>query len=57
LFTFFSDSERATELKAYAKSSGLNTREVAKAADEVEFRSVFKRRIANQLDSALPPTE
>jgi aminopeptidase N len=59
LFTFFSDPARAAELKEYAKSNLPPTsgREVAKAVDEVEFRSVLKRRIANQLDSALPANE
>jgi aminopeptidase N len=56
LFTFFSDPERAAELKTYAKSNlpASSARQVAKAVDEVEFRSVFKRRMTNQLDSALP---
>jgi aminopeptidase N len=53
LFTFFSDPARAAELKAYAKvnlpSTAASTREVAKAVDEVEFRSEFKRRLISQL--------
>ena len=51
LFTFFSDQSRADELKAYAKTNlpATSAKEVAKAADEVEFRAEFKRRLANQL--------
>ena len=53
LFTFFSDPARAAELKAYAKVNlpwtAASTKEVAKAADEVEFRSEFKRRLISQL--------
>ena len=51
LFTFFSESARANELKAYAKANlpASSAREVAKAVDEVEFRSEFKQRLAPQL--------
>src|SRR6202011_764257 len=53
LFTFFSDSARSAELKAYAKSDlpASSAKEVAKAVDEVEFRSEFKGRLARQLPS------
>ena len=51
LFLFFSDNARAAELKAYAKSNlpPTSAKEVAKAVDEVEFRTEFKRRITTQL--------
>jgi len=51
LFTFFSESARANELKAYAKANlpTSSAREVAKAVDEVEFRSEFKHRLTPQL--------
>jgi len=51
LFTFFSESARANELKAYAKANlpASSAREVVKAVDEVEFRSEFKQRLMPQL--------
>jgi aminopeptidase N len=51
LFTFFSDRSRSDELKAYAKANlpASSAKEVAKAADEVEFRSEFKARLIPQL--------
>jgi aminopeptidase N len=51
LFTFFSESARANELKAYAKANlpVSSAREVVKAVDEVEFRSEFKQRLMPQL--------
>ena len=53
LFSFFSETARADELRAYAKSDLPKTaaaaKEVAKAVDEIEFRSDFKRRLARQL--------
>jgi hypothetical protein len=51
LFTFFTESSRANELKAYAKTSlpAANAPEVAKAVDEIQFRSEFKTRLARQL--------
>ena len=51
LFTFFSDPARIEELKAYAKTSlpATSAKEVAKAVDEIEFRSAFKGRLAPQL--------
>jgi ERAP1-like C-terminal domain len=52
LFTFFSELSRSAELKAYAKvnlpSTVASAREVAKAVDEIEFRSEFKQRFAKQ---------
>jgi aminopeptidase N len=51
LFTFFSETSRAEELKAYAKANlpPTSAKEVAKAVDEVEFRAEFKPRLAKQL--------
>src|SRR5438132_1260536 len=51
LFVFFSEKSRADELKTYAKSNlpATSAKEVAKAADEVEFRAEFKKRIVPQL--------
>jgi len=53
LFTFFSEESRAEELKAYAKTNlpPASTKEVAKAVDEIQFRSEFKKRLANQLSA------
>jgi aminopeptidase N len=53
LFTFFAENSRATELRAYAKANLPETSapEVAKAADEIQFRSEFKRRLAPQLNA------
>ena len=51
LFVFFSEKSRADELDAFAKSNlpAGSAKEVAKAVDEVEFRSEFKRRLGPQL--------
>jgi aminopeptidase N len=51
LFTFFSDPARSEELKAYAKANlpPTSAKEVAKAVDEIEFRSTFKARLTPQL--------
>ena len=51
LFTFFSDSSRAKELKTYAKKHlpQASAPEVAKAVDEIEFRAEFKKRLATQI--------
>ena len=51
LFTFFTDDSRAEELRTYAKTSlpAARAPEVAKAVDEIRFRSEFKRRLATQL--------
>jgi aminopeptidase N len=53
LFTFFSDGSRTQEVRTYAKSnlSAASAREVAKALDEIRFRSEFKKRLATQLDA------
>ena len=51
LFTFFSDTLRANELKSYAKANlpADSAPEVAKAVDEIQFRAEFKKRLAPQL--------
>src|SRR5216110_3288237 len=53
LFTFFSDDSRAEELKVYAKLNlpAESATDVAKAVDEIQFRSEFKKRLANQLSA------
>ena len=53
LFTFFSDDSRADELKAYGKTNlpAESATDVAKAVDEIQFRSEFKKRLANQLSA------
>jgi aminopeptidase N len=53
LFTFFSDDSRADELKAYAKTNlpATSATDVAKAVDEIHFRSEFKKRLATQLSA------
>jgi aminopeptidase N len=53
LFTFFSDDSRAEELRAYAKTSlpAATAPEVAKAADEIQFRADFKKRLGPQLSA------
>jgi aminopeptidase N len=53
LFTFFSDDSRAEELRTYAKNSlpAASAREVAKALDEIQFRSELKKRLARQLSA------
>ena len=53
LFTFFSEESRADELKSYAKANlpAASAKEVAKAVDEIQFRSEFKKRLANQLSA------
>jgi hypothetical protein len=51
LFTFFSDDSRLQELKTYAKDNlqAASAPQVAKALDEIQFRSEFKKRLAPQL--------
>jgi aminopeptidase N len=51
LFTFFSDDSRAGELRTYAKNNlpAASAPQVAKALDEIQFRSEFKKRLAPQL--------
>jgi aminopeptidase N len=53
LFTFFSDDSRAPELRTYAKNSlpAATAPQVAKALDEIRFRSEFKKRLAPQLNA------
>jgi aminopeptidase N len=53
LFIFFSDPGRIDELKAFAKANlpPASAKEVAKAVDEIEFRSEFKQRLARQLNA------
>ena len=53
LFTFFSEESRTDELKAYAEINlpPTSAKEVAKAVDEIQFRSEFKKRLANQLSA------
>ena len=53
LFTFFSEESHADELKSYAKANlpAASAKEVAKAVDEIQFRSEFKKRLANQLSA------
>jgi len=55
LFVFFSEKSRADELKIYAKSNlpATSAKEVAKAVDEVEFGTEFKKRIVPQLNNWL----
>src|SRR5256884_3025158 len=51
LFVFFSEDSRATELKTYAHTNlpATSAPEVAKAVDEIQFRSEFKARLTGQL--------
>ncbi|MEP7014905.1 MAG: M1 family metallopeptidase [Verrucomicrobiota bacterium] len=51
LFTFFSDTARVSELRAYAKEhlSAASAKPVAKAVDEIEFRVEFRKRLAAQI--------
>jgi aminopeptidase N len=53
LFTFFSDDSRVEELKTYAKNNlpPESVPEVAKAVDEIQFRTEFKRRLTSQLNA------
>jgi aminopeptidase N len=53
LFTFFSENSRADELKTYAKNNlpATSAPEVAKAVDEIQFRSELKTRLAGQLSA------
>ena len=50
LFTFFSDASRVQELRTYAENNlpAASAREVAKALDEIQFRSEFKRRFVSK---------
>jgi aminopeptidase N len=53
VFTFFSDDSRTEELRTYAKNSlpAASAPEVAKALDEIQFRSEFKRRVISQVNA------
>jgi aminopeptidase N len=53
LFTFFTDRSRVDELRAYAKANlpPTSAKEVAKAADEVDFRTDFRNRLVSQLNT------
>jgi aminopeptidase N len=53
LFTFFSDDSRAEELETYAKNSlpAASAPQVAKALNEIQFRSEFKKRLVSQLSA------
>jgi aminopeptidase N len=53
LFTFFSDPARIAELERYAKSDlpPTSAKDVAKAIDEVGFRSEFKSSLSGQIGS------
>jgi aminopeptidase N len=53
LFTFFADNSRAQELRTYAKKSlaAASSSQVAKAVDEIQVQSEFKKRVAPQLSA------
>ena len=53
LFTFFSDDSRSQELRTYAKANlpAASASEVAKAVDEIQFRSEFKKHLGLQLSA------
>jgi aminopeptidase N len=53
LFTFFADDSRAQELRTYAKNNlpAASASSVAKALDEIQFRSELKKRLAPQLSA------
>lgn len=53
LFTFFTDNSRAGELKTYAKRNlpAASAPEVAKAVDEIQFRTEFRKRLTTQLNA------
>ena len=53
LFTFFSDDSLADELRSYAKANlpAASAPEIAKAVDEIHFRSELKGRLAPQLSA------
>jgi len=59
LFNFFSENSRAMELKNYARSSlrPESAPEVAKAVDEIQFRSQFKKRLIVQLSAWIDKKE
>ncbi len=51
MFVFFSDPSYVQKLKGYAKAnlSAASAKDVAKAVDEIEFRSDFKKRLISQI--------
>ena len=53
LFTFFSNTSRAQQLRTYAKNNlpAASAPHVAKALDEIQFRTEFKKRLAPQLSA------
>jgi aminopeptidase N len=53
LFTFFSDDSLADQLRSYAKANlpAASAPEIAKAVDEIRFRSELKGRLAPQLSA------
>lgn len=53
LFMFFSDPKRIDELQAYAKAElpPAAAKPVEKAADEINFRADFKKRLVEQIAS------
>ena len=55
LFTFFSDGSRAGELRDYAKKNlpPATAPEIAKAVDEIQFRSEFRHRLVSQLPALI----
>src|SRR4029434_8911842 len=55
LFTFFAENARANELRAYAKANlpEASAPEVAKAVDEIQFRSEFKKRLTPQVTALI----
>ena len=55
LFTFFSDSSRADEIKNYAakRLAPASAPEVAKVVDEIQFRAEFRERLASQLPALI----
>jgi aminopeptidase N len=57
LFSFFADKSRVQELKAYARSMlpDANQKELEKAADEIEFRAEFRKRLIAQISSGNLP--
>ena len=59
LFNFFSENSRAMELKNYARTSlrPESAPEVAKAVDEIQFRSQFKKRLIVQLSAWIDKKE
>lgn len=50
LFTFFSDDSRTEELRTYAKNNlpAASGPHIAKALEEIQFRSEFKQRLISQ---------